>query len=373
MKRLLLVGWDAADWKVIDPLLAAGEMPHLAKVISGGVRGNHATLYPALSPMLWTSIATGKRPGKHGIHGFTEPAEDGLSVRPVSNLGRRTKAFWNILNQHGKRSVVVGWWPSHPVEPISGAMVSNHYPLLSSQRPAAPMQPAAVWPPEEAEALAELRVHPTEISSDMLRLFAPDWARVNQKEDSSVHDLAGLIAETMTIHAAATDLMARIEWDLAAVYYVGIDHFSHRFMRFHAGKARGQKASDPEFDPELFRGIVANAYRYHDVMLGRLLALAGEDCGVIRQRSWLPFRRIAARLHPRRSRRPRRGASALRDLLPARAGRETGRSRLRSVRPGRCADRSAFLRHPGRRGHGRQGTDQRIRRPASARSGTELG
>ena len=153
MKKLLLVGWDAADWKVIDPLLAAGEMPHLAKVISGGVRGNHATLYPALSPMLWTSIATGKRPGKHGIHGFTEPAEDGLWVRPVSNLGRRTKAFWNILNQHGKRSVVVGWWPSHPAEPIRGAMVSNHYPLHSSQRPETPMQPAAVWPPEEAEAL----------------------------------------------------------------------------------------------------------------------------------------------------------------------------------------------------------------------------
>ena len=278
MKRLLLVGWDAADWKVIDPLLSAGELPHLAKVISDGVRGNHATLYPALSPMLWTSIATGKRPGKHGIHGFTEPRRGRkLSVRPVSNLGRRTKAFWNILNQQGKRSVVVGWWPSHPAEPISGAMVSNHYPLHASQHPEMPMQPAAVWPPEEAGALAELRVHPTEISGDILRLFTPDWARVNQKEDSSVHDLAGLIAETMSIHAAATDLMARIEWDLAAVYYVGIDHFSHRFMRFHAGKARGQKPGDPDF----FRGIVANAYRYHDVMLGRLLALAGEDCGVM--------------------------------------------------------------------------------------------
>jgi predicted AlkP superfamily phosphohydrolase/phosphomutase/tetratricopeptide (TPR) repeat protein len=252
-------------------------MPHLAKVISGGVRGNHSTLYPALSPMLWTSIATGKRPAKHGIHGFTEPTEDGLSIRPVSNLGRRSKAFWNILNQHGKRSVVVGWWPSHPAEPIAGAMVSNHFAFHTTQHPGMPMPPAAVWPPEEARALAELRVHPTEISSDILRLFAPEWVRVNQKDDSSVHDLAGLIAETMSIHAAATDLMARIEWDLAAVYYVGIDHFSHRFMRFHAGKARAEKPSDPEW----FRGIVANAYRYHDVMLGRLLALAGEDCGVM--------------------------------------------------------------------------------------------
>lgn len=285
LKRLLVVGWDAADWKVIDPLLAAGEMPHLASVIAGGVRGNHSTIYPALSPMLWTSIATGKRPGKHGIHGFSEPTEDGLSVRPISNLGRKTKAFWNILNQHGHRSIVVGWWPSHPAEPIRGAMVSDRFQLEVRQNPQAPMLPGSVWPPAETQAVAEMRVHPTEISPEILRLFVPDWTRVDQDQDKSLHDLAGIIAETMSIHAAATDLMERVEWDLAAIYYAGIDHFSHRFMRFHAGKARASKASDPApskaSDPAWFRGIVANAYRYHDVMLGRLLALAGENCGVM--------------------------------------------------------------------------------------------
>ena len=90
--------------------------------------GQIATLHPALSPMLWTSIATGKRPTKHGIHGFIEPTEDGLAVRPVSNLGRKTKAFWNILNQQGKTCIVIGWWPSHPAEPLpEGVMISNHY------------------------------------------------------------------------------------------------------------------------------------------------------------------------------------------------------------------------------------------------------
>ena len=76
MSRLLLVGWDAADWKVIDPLLAKGEMPHLARLLQQGVRGNVATIQPPLSPMVWTSIATGKRPPKHGIFGFTEPTPD---------------------------------------------------------------------------------------------------------------------------------------------------------------------------------------------------------------------------------------------------------------------------------------------------------
>ena len=75
--RVLLVGWDAADWKVIRPLLAAGEMPHLAGLMARGVHGNHSTIYPALSPALWTSIATGKRPPKHGVLGFSEPPADG--------------------------------------------------------------------------------------------------------------------------------------------------------------------------------------------------------------------------------------------------------------------------------------------------------
>ena len=277
MKRLLLVGWDAADWKVIDPLMERGEMPALAGIINDGVRGNNATLYPPLSPKLWTSIATGKRPTKHGIHGFTEPTADGLSIRPVSNLGRTTKAVWNILNQEGKRSIVVGWWPSHPAEPIRGAMVSNLYPPPTTQQPGAPMAPGAVWPQSLAERLAPLRIHGEDIPSEILRMFVPDFEKVDQEKDKSIHDLAGIIAETMSIHAAATDLMENEPWDFAAIYYSGIDHFSHRFMRYHARKAGGKQ----ETDAAAFQDIMVNAYRYHDAMLGRLLQLAGPECAVM--------------------------------------------------------------------------------------------
>ena len=277
MPRLLLVGWDAADWKIIDPLLAAGEMPHLASVISGGVRGNIATLYPALSPTLWTSIATGKRPFRHGIHGFTEPTPDGLGVRPITNLGRKTKAFWNILNQNGKRCLVVGWWPSHPAEPIDGVMVSNQFPPERHSNPEQPAPPETVWPAAWQERLADLRVHPTEITGEILRMFVPRMAEVDQERDRSLFDLACVIAETMSIHNAATELIEQEIWDVAAVYYVGIDHFSHRFMRYHAGKARERDGSDPAWYSE----VVRNAYRYHDVMLGRLLALAGPETSVM--------------------------------------------------------------------------------------------
>jgi tetratricopeptide (TPR) repeat protein len=277
MNRLLLVGWDAADWKVIDPLLEKGEMPHLARLIQQGVRGNVATIHPPLSPMLWTSIATGKRPPKHGILGFTEPTPDGLSVRPITNLSRKTKALWNILHQNGKRSVVAGWWPSHPAEPIRGAMVSDLFPLKGEHKPGAPMPMGTVSPPSLAARLAELRVHPSEVTGAILRLFVPEWKQIDQEKDKSLHDLATIIAETMSIHNAATELMATEAWDLAAIYYAGIDHFSHRFMRYHAGKRMPAEGTDPA----LFAGVVENGYRYHDLMLGRLLALAGPDCAVM--------------------------------------------------------------------------------------------
>ena len=127
LRKVLLIGWDAADWKVITPLLDAGKMPNLERLINAGVMGNLATLYPAISPMLWTSIATGKRPFRHGIHGFSEPDPHGNGVRPISCYSRTTRALWNILQLQNLRSTVVGWWPSHPAEPLSGVMVSNHY------------------------------------------------------------------------------------------------------------------------------------------------------------------------------------------------------------------------------------------------------
>ena len=91
-RKVLLIGWDSADWKVIHPLLDAGKLPHLEQLVNGGVIGNLATLYPILSPMLWTSIGTGMRPFKHGIHGFAEPDPHTGGVRPISNLSRKTKA-----------------------------------------------------------------------------------------------------------------------------------------------------------------------------------------------------------------------------------------------------------------------------------------
>lgn len=277
--KVLLLGWDAADWKVIRPLLDQGLMPNLALLMARGVHGNHATLYPDLSPMLWTTIATGKRPPKHGVLGFSEPTADGTAVQPCSVLSRTTKAVWNILTQEGKRSLVVGWWPSFPAEPINGVMVSNHFQTVSEDPDAAlpPLANGMVHPEALADELGELRIRPWELSLDMLRMFVPKAQTIDQGSDKSLHDLAKIVAENLSIHSVGTDLLETEEWDFAAIYFDAIDHASHRFMQFHP--PRQKKINQEDFD--LYKDVVSNVYQWHDAMLGRYLDLAGPDAHVI--------------------------------------------------------------------------------------------
>ena len=277
-KKVLLVGWDAADWKVIHPLMDQGKMPVLQTLVNNGVMASLATLRPQFSPMLWTSIATGKRPFKHGVLGFTEPTPDGRAVQPVTNLSRKTKAVWNILQQSGFRSNVVGWWPSHPAEPISGVMVSDHF-----QKATAPadkewkMRPGTVHPPELAEELAELRIHPLELDPEHILPFVSNADKIDQKKDRRVISIAKITAECSSIHAAATHLMETKPWDFMAVYFDAIDHYCHGFMKYHPPQQKWVK--DEDF--EIYSEVVQGAYRYHDMMLGALLHYAGPDVTVI--------------------------------------------------------------------------------------------
>ncbi len=194
-RRVLLVGWDAADWKVINPLMDAGRMPNVQRLVDNGSMGQIATLHPPLSPMLWTSIATGKRPFRHGIHGFTEPMADGFGVQPVTNLSRKSKAIWNILNQNNLRSIVIGWWPSHPAEPIDGVMVSDRY-----IRAGAPLEagwqlpPDTVHPPELAGTLAGLRVHPDQLLPEMVEQFIPLAREIDQDRDKRMSGCMSTLA-----------------------------------------------------------------------------------------------------------------------------------------------------------------------------------
>lgn len=151
---LLLLGLDGATWKIMDPLLKDGSMPHVQALIEHGTHGILETLDCLISPVIWTSIATGKMPAKHGIHSFsaqkigrkvinlewrwkrilTRPLYPlyefvkrvGLvkSIPPSARM-RTAKAIWEILEARNRPSGLVGWWGTWPAQPLSGGVVSD--------------------------------------------------------------------------------------------------------------------------------------------------------------------------------------------------------------------------------------------------------
>jgi tetratricopeptide (TPR) repeat protein len=277
-KKVLLLGWDAADWKIIQPLLEAGLMPNLERLVSAGVMGKLLSLQPMLSPMLWNSIATGKRADKHGVHGFIEPDPLG-GVRPVTSTSRRCKAIWNILTQSRLRTHVLGWFASHPAEPINGVCVTNQFGLARDIAPGQPwpLPPETIYPARLIEPLAQLRVHPSTLSVQDMRPFVPQAETIDQNKDRRLWIAAVLLAECVNMHAAATWVMENEPWDFMAVCDTSIDHFCHQFMHYHPPRMEHV----PEQDFSLYKDVVNGCYRFHDMLLGRLLELAGEETTVL--------------------------------------------------------------------------------------------
>jgi tetratricopeptide (TPR) repeat protein len=277
-KKVLLIGWDAADWKVINPLLDQGLMPTLDDFINHGVMGNLATLRPILSPMLWNSIATGKRANKHGIHGFMEPDTQNGGIRPVSSTSRKVKAIWNILTQRGFKTHVLGWFAGHPAEPINGISVSDLYPYATApQDQPWPLPPGAVHPESLRDTFTELRMHPADVTEAAILPWIPRAAEVDQENDKGLISFAKILSENCSIHNAATWILQNEPWDFLAVYYNGIDHFCHGFMHYHPPRMEGI----PEDRFEIYKDVVNGAYRFHDMMLETLLDLAGPDTTVL--------------------------------------------------------------------------------------------
>jgi predicted AlkP superfamily phosphohydrolase/phosphomutase/tetratricopeptide (TPR) repeat protein len=277
-RKMLLLGWDAADWKIISPMIDRGEMPALKRLIEKGVIGNIATLDPPLSPMLWTSIGTGKTADKHGILGFAEPDPTTGKIRPASVTSRKVKAVWNILMQEGYKVHTVGWWPSHPAEPLNGVSVSNFF-AQGKPKPGSESMLAehAVHPPELRDILEQYRIEANEITGAHILPFVPNAANIDQEKDNGIQSIASLLAKVSSYHAAATWIMENQEWDFLAVYLNELDVFSHTFMRFAPPKQ--ENVSDEAY--ENYKQVISSAYRFHDMMLERMMELVGEDTTIV--------------------------------------------------------------------------------------------
>jgi Tfp pilus assembly protein PilF len=274
--KVLIVGVDAADWRVADPLIRAGRMPNLASLIQRGVRADLHTLTPMLSPLLWTTIATGATPDRHGILDFlTTDPRTGDQV-PVSSALRRVPAFWNILTQFEVSQGIVAWLATWPAEAVSGHLVTDRFGFLAFAGKAGDAgEKGMTWPPEYADHARTLEVTPGSLPVSFWKRFFtvpdPELAGLGQtgfRKGRLVENFALTIATALTSTAIGEDLRKTADPRVLAVYYELIDAAGHLVMPY----APPRRPQIPRGDFERYGRAMDATYELQDELLGRLLA-----------------------------------------------------------------------------------------------------
>jgi len=293
--RILLIGLDGADWDILDPLIAAGRMPRVARLQESGVRGDLRTLERLpLSPVIWTTLATGRGPEAHGVTWFLVGTPDGGRV-PVRSSDRRVRALWNILPEQQRRVGVVGWWATAPAEDAGdGVIASDALGFHGFGRADAGWPEAQkVHPPRLAAELAALMPPPQQIDAAFATRFfhmsaeeyyAAAWSPARSpaiEPGNPIHLFQQAACTTLGYTAIARRLLRSppdgAAFDLFLVYYESTDSLCHLFMK--DAPPRLPWVSDADFTR--CRDVVDSWYAYMDEQIGLLVDAAPAGTNVV--------------------------------------------------------------------------------------------
>ncbi|HEV8335909.1 MAG TPA: alkaline phosphatase family protein [Candidatus Polarisedimenticolia bacterium] len=289
--KIAVIGLDGADWDFALPMIRKGELPNLARLRKEGAYGEIRTNNPPLSPLLWTTIATGKSPDVHGINDFLVLDAKTRRMVPISSEFRKVKAAWNIASDAGLTTEFVAWWATWPAEPVRGIMVSDRvsYSLfsfvsgmsLSGKETFPEGYFKEIQPFLKSEAAVTLddisgMVHVT--PAELAAARTPEARRGAKGEDlESLATLIRVVASTENYSRIAQDLLRRKQPDLFAVYFQGIDEVSHRFAHLEPPRMPGVPAERYA----KYSQAVAGFYRFQDRILGEVLRLISRDTTLI--------------------------------------------------------------------------------------------
>jgi hypothetical protein len=329
--RVLVIGVDGATWGEIYPLIEKGDMPNLSALVARGSTGSLETLLPTISPVIWTTIATGVLPARHGIKDFFVPAGVPGEVLPVTGRSRKAYALWETLGAAGRSVAVIGWYATWPAEHVNGVFISDHEVLVGSWKDLVSDNLTATYfvRDDKGRILSSLSKRVVLDEGAMKRLetqgdvATPPWLeRVVQKTYRRTSDLtpadlrrfgqidsrelAKVLSEhkirghllSVTASGYLTDMnrskMALMIWhkenpDFLAVYLPGLDGVEHYGWKYH----------HPDGFLVLPDGVkrygsfIPEYYRYVDELLGKLVAMTDERTIIIvlsdhGHRAWQP-------------------------------------------------------------------------------------
>lgn len=289
-EKLLVVGIDAGDWEIADGLIDRGRMPNLERLVVQGARGRLRSYDPMMSPLIWTTMVTGVGPEVHGIADFIVTDRETDKRLPISSDFRRVKALWNIYSDAGLSSGFVGWWASHPPEPVRGYLVSELLGFSMMQGAAGKPGGGAgiTYPADYYDEIVPRMILPKDVTYEEVARFL----HVSREEFDSAVDrpapekpvpgakpfaqdpvwlVKKIVAATRNYETIGLDLLEK-DLDVVGVYFEGVDMMGHRFQ--HCLPPRMALCPDEEYEKE--RDAVVAFYEYQDEVLGRLMQAAGD-------------------------------------------------------------------------------------------------
>ncbi|HTR01920.1 MAG TPA: alkaline phosphatase family protein [Thermoanaerobaculia bacterium] len=274
---VIWVGLDGLDFELVDRLAAEGRMPNWKRLAAEGYTAKLTSYMPILSPIVWTTLATGVGPDVHRVLDFQEldPAT-GQKV-PISGRSRALPAIWNVASASGLTVGVVGWWATHPAEEVKGFFISDRAsPILFDGLP----KEGVAFPTSLAAGVEQISEREGKISDEELTAFVQmPAAQIGAERAGSVGMSNRLAALARTIGATkagariARELYDRNLPDLMMVYFEGTDVVGHLF----ATEAPPQLRCVSAEDFARYGGTAAAYYALVDRLLGQWMRRAEED------------------------------------------------------------------------------------------------
>ncbi len=209
-KRVWIIGLDGASWSFLDRYMGEGKLPCLGELKSKGVWAKLRSTEPPLSPAAWTTFATGKRPGKHGVLDHLYRLEGTYDFLFVNSTLRGATPIWSFLSRQGKKVGVINVPLTYPAEPVNGFMVTGMY-TPSDEHP-------FTYPPKLAQELREA-----------IGGYKVIGERSKENLDTA---LRGILEEIPMRTKAASYLARKYEPDLMILVYGATDAVQHKFWRF---------------------------------------------------------------------------------------------------------------------------------------------
>jgi Tfp pilus assembly protein PilF/arylsulfatase A-like enzyme len=282
--RVIVLGLDGVDPDVVELLVSEDKLPNFAKLRQAGAHARLLSSRPLLSPILWTTIATGKPPEQHAITDFATVNEKTGERLPVTSQMRRVKALWNVLSDVGRKVGVVGWWATWPAENVNGTIVSDHtaYHFLFREGQTGAKNPiGTVHPPELQEVVDRMVRRPTSLTASDLAPFV-NLSEEEVEQPFAFDDPLGHFKWALATAESYRDIGLYIwehqEPDALMVYIEGVDSSSHLFGHlFRADGLAGELAAQQQ----RYGGTVEAMYRYVDRIVGEYMQAMDDETTLI--------------------------------------------------------------------------------------------